>query len=254
MGSRLTGRTLLAVFAHPDDESVACGGVLARCAAEGARVVLICATHGENRAGKRDLALFETRAEELQRAAEALGIAEVVLLDYPDGFLPWVDVREFAGKLASEIRRVNPDVVITFGDDGLYWHPDHIAVHERTTEAIASLGDEAPNLYYVTIPPGQMRRLVDEWLTDPDREDTSTPLLGIGDADAFGIEANPPTLVVDVSDSANRKLAAIKCHRTQVARGAFERLRDEAAARLLGVEHFHRSTIASTRDAFLERL
>jgi LmbE family N-acetylglucosaminyl deacetylase len=96
------------VFAHPDDESVACGGVLARCAAEGARVVLICATHGENRAGKRDLALFETRAEELQRAAEALGIAEVVLLDYPDGFLPWVDVREFAGKLASEIRRVNP--------------------------------------------------------------------------------------------------------------------------------------------------
>jgi LmbE family N-acetylglucosaminyl deacetylase len=145
-------------------------------------------------------------------------------------------------------------VVITFGDDGLYWHPDHIAVHERTTEAIASLGDEAPKIYYVTITPGQMRRLVDEWLTDPDREDTSTPLLGIGDADAFGIEANPPTLVVDVSDSANRKLAAIKCHRTQVARGAFERLRDEAAARLLGVEHFHRSTIASTRDAFLERL
>jgi LmbE family N-acetylglucosaminyl deacetylase len=250
----LSGRTLLAVFAHPDDESIACGGLLARCAAAGARVVLLCATHGENRSGHRDPSWFETRAQELQRAAEALGVSEVVLLDYPDGFLPWIDVDEFEARIVAEIGRVNPDVVITFGDDGLYWHPDHIAVHERTTAAVASLGDAAPALYYATIPPGQMRKVVDEWRTDPDRVETSTPLFGIGDADAFGVWANPPTLVVDVSDAAIRKLTALKCHQTQVAHGAFARLRDDAAARLLGIEHFHRSPIASNRDAFIERL
>jgi LmbE family N-acetylglucosaminyl deacetylase len=250
----LSGRTLLAVFAHPDDESLACGGVLARCAAQGARVVLLCATHGENRSGHRDLGWFDTRAQELRRAADALGVAEVILLDYPDGFLPWIDAPEFEARIVSEITRVNPDVVITFGDDGLYWHPDHIAVHERTTAAVASLDGAAPALYYVTMPPGQMRKLVEEWRTDPDREETPTPLLGIGDADAFGVWANPPTLVVDVSDAAIRKLTALKCHQTQVAHGAFARLRDDAAARLLGIEHFHRSPIASSRDAFIERL
>jgi LmbE family N-acetylglucosaminyl deacetylase len=250
----LSGRTLLAVFAHPDDESIACGGVLARCAGAGARVVVMCATHGENRGGCRDADLFEARAHELRRAADALGVSEVVLLEYPDGFLPWVDRAEFEARIANEIRRLNPDVVITFGDDGLYWHPDHIAVHERTTAAVASCGDSAPALYYVTMPPGQMRKLVNEWLAETERGSSGAPILGVIDVDAFGIEANPPTLVIDVSTAANRKLAAIKCHQTQVAHGALDRLRDDAAARLLGIEHFHRSTIASTRDAFIERL
>jgi LmbE family N-acetylglucosaminyl deacetylase len=250
----LSRRTLLAVFAHPDDESIACGGLLARCAEAGARVVLVCATHGENRAGVRDVALFETRAQELQNAARALGLSEVGLLEYPDGFLPWIDVGEFVARIADEIRRVNPDVVITFGDDGLYWHPDHIAVHERTTEAVASFGEAAPALYYVTMPPGQMRKLVEEWRDGAEPADTGTHVLGVGDPDAFGIEANPPTLVVDVTGCADRKLAALKCHQTQIVHGAWERLRADAAARLLGIEHFHRSAIASRRDAFIERL
>jgi len=254
MTGNLSGRTLLAIFAHPDDESLACGGLLARCVDEGARVVLVCATHGENRSGIRDLALFEMRASELGNAAAALGIAEVVLLEYPDGFLPWIDPQEFEARLAGEIRRVSPDVVITFGDDGLYWHPDHIAVHLRTTAAVASLGDAAPALYYVTMPPGQMRRLVEESRQHPSADERASRLLGVGDPDAFGIQANPPTLVVDVSTCAGKKLAALKCHRTQVANGIFDTLSEAAAARLLGVEHFHRAPITSVRDAFIERV
>jgi len=253
MAPDLSGRTLLAVFAHPDDESLACGGLLARCAQLGARVVLLCATHGEYQSGSRDERLFETRPRELEAAAAALGIAEVILLDYPDGHLPWVDERAITTRLRDEIRRVNPDVVITFGGDGLYWHPDHIAVHERTTAAVEAMGEAAPALYYVTMPPGQVRRLVDEWLHDPQHDASTSPMLGIN-PDAFGAKADEPTLVVDVTASAGRKLAALQCHRTQIAGSAFDRLSLDAAPRLLGVEHFHRAPIASVRDPFIERL
>lgn len=250
----LAGSSLLAVFAHPDDESLACGGLLAYCAERGARVVVVCATHGENRSGIRDLTLYEMRAEELRSAAEALGVSEVVLLEYADGFLPWIDAAEFESRLFDEIKRVDPDVVVTFGDDGLYWHPDHIAVHERTTAAVAALGDAAPALYYVTMPPGQMRKLVNESLAQSTSEPAAARLFDVVNPDAFGLEANPPTLILDVSASARRKLAALKCHRTQLAYEGLERLPDDAAARLLGTEHFHRAAIESSRDAFIERL
>jgi N-acetyl-1-D-myo-inositol-2-amino-2-deoxy-alpha-D-glucopyranoside deacetylase len=252
MAPDLSGRTLLAVFAHPDDESIACGGLLARCAELGARVVLLCATHGEYQPGVRDERLFETRARELQNAAVALGLADVILLDYPDGHLRCVDEEELERRLTAEIRRVNPDVVVTFGVDGLYWHPDHIVMHERTTAVVQSMGDDAPALYYVTMPPGQMRGLVEEWLRDPERGMERPPVFGI-DPDAFGAKATEPTLIVDVAAAAGRKLAALSCHRTQVG-DAFIRVPGETAARLLGTEHFHRAPIASARDAFIERL
>jgi LmbE family N-acetylglucosaminyl deacetylase len=254
MEQDLRGRTLLAIFAHPDDESLACGGLLARSAERGARVVVMCATHGENNAGVRDLMLYETRAEELKSAGATLGVSEVVLLEYADGFLPWVDAAEFEGRVVEEIRRVDADVVVTFGDDGLYWHPDHIAVHERTTRAVASLGDSAPALYYVTMPRGAVRNLVNESQARVNGDASTGRLFDLVNPDAFGLEANPPTLILDVSAVATRKLAALRCHRTQLAHEALERLPDDAAARLLGIEHFHRAEIASGRDAFIERL
>ena len=84
----LAGRSLMAVFAHPDDESIACGGLLAMCADRGARITLLCATHGENNRGVRDEVWFEERARELHEAAAILGVQDVILLDYRDGFLP----------------------------------------------------------------------------------------------------------------------------------------------------------------------
>src|SRR3954454_4469793 len=93
----LAGRTVLAIFAHPDDESLACGGTLARLADDGVRVVLLCASHGElgqsaDPSISRGAELGRVRGRELEEAAKVLGISEVVLLDHPDGQLRWADV------------------------------------------------------------------------------------------------------------------------------------------------------------------
>lgn len=240
----LTGRSLLAVFAHPDDESLACGGLLAWCADRGVRVTLVCVTGGEGR-GAGDV-----RARELEAAARVLGVADVVMLDHEDGMLPWVDATVFEADIRDAIRACRPDVVITFGEDGLYWHPDHIAVHERTTAAVAAFGQDAPALYYVTMPPGRMRAVVDAVAAQ--KPSSSLFILGISDADAFGTLAAEPTLVVEAGAFAVRKLAAIKCHRSQLADDALEMLSEDEAVRLLGTEHFRRASVGSSGDAFIE--
>ena len=197
------GNALLAVFAHPDDESLACGGLLAWCASVGVRVSLLCVTHGEH--GRRDETrepagrprVGDVRARELQHAAGVLGIGEVTILDHADGMLPWVNARELETDIRAVMRRTAPDVVITFGADGLYWHPDHIAVHERTTAAVVALGDDAPALYYVTMPAGAMRAVVDHAAdVTAGRDPEAAPprsILGVTDADAFGTLAATPT-------------------------------------------------------------
>ncbi len=256
----LTGRSLLAIFAHPDDESLACGGLLARCAALGARVSLICVTRGEwgPSAGLRLRAgpsygdgLGETRARELEAAARILGVTDVVMLDNEDGMLPWVDAERLEADIREAILERRPDVVVTFGDDGLYWHPDHVAVHERTTAAVAALDGDAPALYYVTMPPGQMRAVV-ESVAARSPSQSPRPVLGITDADAFGASAAAPTLVIEAGEFAIRKLAAIKCHRSQVDGDALDMLSESDAVRLLGTEHFRRADVGSQGDAFIE--
>jgi N-acetyl-1-D-myo-inositol-2-amino-2-deoxy-alpha-D-glucopyranoside deacetylase len=246
------GRSLLAIFAHPDDESIACGGLLALCADRGVHVTLLCATHGENNCGTRDEVWFEQRAGELHEAAAILGVRDVILLDYRDGFLPWAG--DLSDRLEEEIRRIRPDAVVTFGKDGLYWHPDHIAVCEATTAAVDALGHDGPALYYVTMPPGQMRRIIDELWSAEESVAKSSPLFGVADPDAFGVGAAAPSIVVDVSACAGRKLAALKCHRSQIHDGALARISDGDAARFLGVEHLHRppGSRVRSRRAFLE--
>lgn len=254
----LTGRSLLAVFSHPDDESLACGGLLAWCAAAGVRVTLVCATRGER--GPREPAadaidgnLRDVRVRELADAARMLGIAEVVLLDHADGFLPWVDASRLEGEILDVITRVRAEVVITFGADGLYWHPDHIAIHHRTTAAVAALGTDAPALYYATMPRGHMRSIIESQPRDEHTQ--SAGPFGITDPDAFGVLAAPPTLILDVSAFACRKLDALRCHRTQLVRNGPVTLMSELdAARFLGTEHFHRSSVGSSADSFIERL
>jgi LmbE family N-acetylglucosaminyl deacetylase len=248
MKPNLTGRSLLAVFAHPDDESLACGGLLAKCAELGARVSLLCVTRGE--AGGPG----NTRAEELQAAARVLGITSLVLLDHPDGMLPWENGGTLEADIRDAILRLGPEVVVTFDEDGLYWHPDHVAVHERTTAAVVALGEDAPSLYYVTMPPGRMRAVVEAVAA---RQPGPQPrvILGIADVDAFGAMAAAPTLVIEAGEFAARKLAAIRCHRTQLdGDDALDLLSDAEAIRLLGTEHFRRARVGSSRDAFIEYL
>lgn len=209
----LRGRSLLAVFAHPDDESITSGGLLAWCAHLGAEVALLCLTHGEHgqpggEQGQRGReheqgggelghgendhgqdgshpvqgagALARTRRRELEGAARALGVKTVTLLDHEDGMLPWLDAARLEADVAAAIRRQQPDAVITFDEDGAYGHPDHVAVHERTTAAVAALGEGAPALYYVTMPPGAMRAVADHAASAFRGGDDGTPPGGPG--------------------------------------------------------------------------
>jgi len=136
------GQVVLAVFAHPDDESLACGGTLARLVDSGARVVIMCATHGELSAERtgRDEVLGRARACELTAAATALGVQEVILLNHRDGHVRWAEVTTFSAELVLFMRTRRPAAVLTFDEDGLYWHPDHIGVHERVLTAARSIG------------------------------------------------------------------------------------------------------------------
>ena len=254
----LRGRTVLAIFAHPDDESLACGGTLARLADAGARVVLLCASRGEaGSISEPDLVpdgdLGRVRTAELRAAAAILGIAEVIVLDHPDGDLRWDHVPELHDEIVSLVLKYRPDAVITFAEDGFYWHLDHIGVHERTCTALRSLGDEAPPLYYVTMAKGTMQEVIDA-AREKGGAPSDSSFWGIA-PDAFGDEAPPPTLTVDVRDWAPRKLAALRCHRTQMGRNnPIAWIDDDEARRCLGVEYFRRAPIGGADTAVLEQL
>jgi LmbE family N-acetylglucosaminyl deacetylase len=254
----LSGHTILAVFAHPDDESLACGGTLARLADAGVRVILLCASRGEN-GSVSDESLVTTadlahvRSDELREAARTLGLADVLIGDHPDGDLRWADVPELHDEIVAAISRYRPDGVITFAEDGLYWHLDHIGVHERTLTAVRSFGAEAPPLYYVTIPKGVMRAVV-EAAGAGGTAFHDAKFWGI-EPEAFGEAARPSTFVIDVRDWVPRKLAALRCHRTQIGPGhPFARIDERQARSLLGFEHFRRAPTESRRDSILEQM
>jgi LmbE family N-acetylglucosaminyl deacetylase len=139
----------MCVLAHPDDESLGTGGALAKCAADGIATYLVTATRGERGrflAGEESpgpAIVGQVREAELRAAARELGIRDVRFLDYPDGALDAVDPAEAVEKIAGHLRRVKPHVVITFGPDGAYGHPDHIAISQLTTAAIVSAADSS---------------------------------------------------------------------------------------------------------------
>jgi LmbE family N-acetylglucosaminyl deacetylase len=137
-----TNLKLLCVFAHPDDESLGNGGILAKYAAEGIETHLVVATRGErgwcgNEEEYPGLEAFGKRREaELLAAAKVLGLRRVEFLDYLDGELDQADPAEAIAKIVGYLRCVRPDVVVTFGPDGAYGHPDHIAICQFTTAAL----------------------------------------------------------------------------------------------------------------------
>src|SRR5262245_35489906 len=142
---------LMAVLAHPDDESLGFGGTFARYAHEGVETYLVTATRGEagRYRGQRDgnhpgpEALGKIREAELRAAAAVLGIREVSWLDYHDGQLDRVDAVEAVQRIVTHLRRVRPAVVMTLGPDGAYGHPDHIAISQFTTAAVVAAADPA---------------------------------------------------------------------------------------------------------------
>src|SRR5215470_11191431 len=127
---------LMCILAHPDDESLGTGGTLAKYAAEGVATYVVCATRGEKgrfgESGERPPpeVVGRVREGELRAAAAVLGVREVTFLDYIDAELDRADPRQAAANIADRIVEVRPHVVITFGPEGAYGHPDHIAISQ----------------------------------------------------------------------------------------------------------------------------
>jgi N-acetylglucosamine malate deacetylase 2 len=253
------GRTVLAVFAHPDDESLACGGTLARLVDAGARVVLMCGSRGESGsisdpALVADDDLGAVRERELREAASVLGITDVIVLSHPDGDLRWDEVTEFHNEIVDALATYRPAAVITFAEDGLYWHLDHIGVHERTYTAVKSFGTDAPPLYYVTMPKGIMKSVVETARAKGGGAPPDSSFWGI-EPDAFGDEAIPATFSIDVRDWVPRKLEALRRHRTQMGpTNPIAWIDEQDARRFLGIEYFRRSPLESAASDVLERL
>jgi LmbE family N-acetylglucosaminyl deacetylase len=140
---------LLCILAHPDDESLGLGGILAKYATEGVETYLVTATRGEkgwfgppeDYPGPTELGRI--REGELKEAAKVLGLREVNLLNYHDGELDKADQMLLTRQLVGHIRRIRPQVVVTFDQNGLYGHPDHIAATRAATAATLAAADPA---------------------------------------------------------------------------------------------------------------
>jgi len=138
---------LMAVLAHPDDESLGFGGTLARYSAEQVETYLVTATRGER--GRffspdrkaEPVEVGRVREAELRAAAAVLGIREVFILGYSDGAVDQIDSATAIATIVQQIRRVRPHVIVTFGPDGAYGHPDHIAISQFTTAAVVCAAD-----------------------------------------------------------------------------------------------------------------
>ncbi|MBA2679687.1 MAG: PIG-L family deacetylase [Ktedonobacteraceae bacterium] len=155
---------LMAVLAHPDDESLGNGAMLAKYAAEGTEIHLVTATRGEHgwpgdeRENPGPEALGKIRESELHAAADVLGLRSVHFLDYLDGELDTVHPAEVIAKIAGHIRQLKPDVVVTFGPYGGYGHPDHIAISQFTAAATVEAASSS-SLYYQNLAPHQVAKL-----------------------------------------------------------------------------------------------
>jgi LmbE family N-acetylglucosaminyl deacetylase len=137
--------TILSVWAHPDDETYLCGGLMAAARRAGHRVVCVTATRGE--LGSTDLdtwpngpELARVRTTELEQALELLGVDEHIWLDYPDGGCEQVDTTEAVERIRAIALDVQPDTVLTFGPDGMTGHGDHISVGAWTQAAVKGIG------------------------------------------------------------------------------------------------------------------
>jgi len=229
---------LLVVFAHPDDESFGPAATLAQYVAQGVRITLLCATRGEvGEISDPHLATPETlgqvREEELRCACRVIGIQEWRVLGYRDGQMSSYDPQEVEGKVVRAIREVRPQVVLTFGPDGISGHLDHITTGKATTDAFFSAGDEerfsehmaeglfphkAQKLYYVAVPRSRFRAM-------------SLDLPGTCD--------DRITTVIDVVPFLEVKKRALACHKTQLPPGnIFAQMSNEEIRRWWGKEHF----------------
>ncbi len=247
---------LMAILAHPDDESLGFGGALARYASEGVETSLICATLGQRgrlhgkppgdteHPGPDRMA--EIREAELRNAVEVLGIRDLTLLRYMDGAVDQVPARDAVEAIATQIRRVQPHAIVTFSPDGAYGHPDHIAISQLAMGAIVRAADasfDAPgelaphavSKFYYLITTAGSRKAYQEAFKRL-----------VAHVDGVDREVNPwpdwqVTTVIDTLAQWEQVWRAASCHDSQI--GAYEKLKTlspEQHAALWGKQYYYR--------------
>lgn len=210
---------LLGIFAHPDDESVAPGGTLAKYAKAGWRVELVCATKGDaggwGSVEAMNASLSDVRTRELEEAAGHLGVWSVSLLDYKDGDLSRIPPGGLENALIKVMEEVKPDVVITHEPAGITNHPDHIKMSYATTFAFQTyararadeLSDKPnpPKLYYACFPESIISYVVKNKYFPGE----------LFDAPVRGVEDKRITTVINIKRFASAKRKALTSHATQ---------------------------------------
>ncbi|QBI52570.1 N-acetyl-1-D-myo-inositol-2-amino-2-deoxy-alpha-D-glucopyranoside deacetylase [Streptomonospora litoralis] len=265
----MTARRLLLVHAHPDDESIVTGATMAKYAAEGAEVVLVTCTRGEEGeiipAGlahlgpDRDDTLGEHRIGELDKACVALGVRDHRFLggagryrdsgmmgaatnERPDCF--WqADVEEAAHLLTEIVREVRPHVMITYDDNGGYGHPDHIQAHRVAVRAFEKAAERAlpgspwrtGKLYAVVQPQSALEESVERLRFGPGPFTAPRTTDDIAPATADHLA----TVRVDASAHWAAKALAMRAHATQISvEGELFALSNGVAQEIRGVEYF----------------
>jgi LmbE family N-acetylglucosaminyl deacetylase len=260
------GISIIGIFAHPDDEVMGAGGVLAAAAVRGEGAALVCATRGEvGEISDPSLATPETlgsvREQELRCAAKALGIPEPIFLDYRDSGMAGTEANqdprslamapreEVTAKLVGILRRLRPQVVVTFDVTGGYGHPDHIAIHYATLEAFHAAGDatrfpelgeawQADGLYYMTF----RRELFELMRQLIDARGGDTSFFNRLRDEAVEFTTPRVDAVIDVGDFTMEKWRAFKCHKTQFGpQHPFHVLTEEDVRLLFAEEAFERA-------------
>ena len=227
--------TLVTFHAHPDDEAIACGGTMARAAAEGHRVVLVVATRGEHGEVEEGYlspgeTLAERRTRETHAAAEALGVTRVEFLGYEDSGMIgtpendrpesfWqADVDEAAGRLAAILTEERADVLTVYDEHGVYGHPDHIQVHRVGVRAGELAG--TPRVYENTVDRGYFLSLIasnEAVAAEIEQEEQSSGV----DLHTLGSTSDVITTTVDVTGYLDQKRRAMAAHGSQISETSF---------------------------------
>jgi LmbE family N-acetylglucosaminyl deacetylase len=218
--------SLAAVFAHPDDEAFGTGGTLTKYAHEGVDVHLIMATRGEaGRVANPEISLTgpmsALRERELRCACETYGLKQLHFLEYVDSHTAIVPLREAVFKLVRLFRQLKPQVVLSFGPEGIYGHFDHLAVHRWTIAAVelaaeaerwpeAGPAHQVAKLYYRAMPQEQVDQMQERFGR------TAVSMDGIP-FPFVGYPSDQITTVVNTRNYARIKARAIRCHASQIA-------------------------------------
>jgi LmbE family N-acetylglucosaminyl deacetylase len=233
---------LASVFAHPDDDTYGLSGTYALAGGD-LDLTVVVATSGESGliadptlATPETLADVREKEEREALAAAATGNVAVRFLRFPDGALADADREQLVRGIVEALRPAAPDVVVTFGPEGITRHPDHVAVHQAATEAFHRLqaesgGDGFRRLLYCALPQAavdRFREAVRATGADFDGPD--------GPFGPRGVPEETISLVVDCREVAERKLAALRCHRTQ--RQEFEAFPEVVRQEMLSHEYF----------------